>query len=684
MNEEDGRVVHGAESRAAGRVAALDGLRGVAVLGVLAFHAGLTWMPGGFLGVSAFFTLSGFLIAGLLLDEWDQHHRIDLRAFWGRRVRRLLPASLVCLVGIAAFGLTVSAPVGRLDLRGDILAALAQVANWRFVLDERSYADLFAEPSPVLHFWSLAIEEQAYLLLPLVVVGVLHLARRREAVGSVLALLAVVSTLLMVAIAGAGHLTQAYYGTHTRAAEILWGAAAAAVLGGLSVRSALSERGTRLLGLASWPAIAAMGAMWATATAADLWVYRFALPLHPFLTLVVVLAVVRGVGPARLLSWSPLAGLGRISYGVYLYHWPLFLWLDEGRTGLEGPPLLALRLGATLVAALVSYRWIEQPIRRLPQLAVPRLLPLAALPALVVVGALVVGSTAVAPPRWAETSAPPPPSVPPEAFEAPPASVAPAAAEGGPEVPAILDRPLRLLVVGDSVSRSLGFGLDAWAAETGAFVVWNTGTPGCGIVRSVEVRSVGGAGATPEGCTSWPTLYADRIETFRPDLVVVLVGAWDAGDHRLEPGDEWRWAGDPTFDAALRRDVDLAAEVLTAGGATVAWLTYPHFTLANYPGVDPSAEDEDTPRRLDHVNDLVAGVVADHEDVGVVDLAGHMEHRPGGVFDTDLRPDGVHFDDDGALSVSRWLGPELLRLAGYSLPSSGRVEGSDGSTWLPD
>ena len=131
---------------------ALDGLRGLAVAGVLAFHAGAPWMVGGYLGVSTFFTLSGFLITSLLLA------RPELPTFWARRARRLLPAALACLLGVAVLAPALASGAQLRSLRGDGLAALLWVANWRFIVDERSYADLFSAPSPLLHFWSLAIE----------------------------------------------------------------------------------------------------------------------------------------------------------------------------------------------------------------------------------------------------------------------------------------------------------------------------------------------------------------------------------------------------------------------------------------------------------------------------------------------------------------------------------------------
>jgi peptidoglycan/LPS O-acetylase OafA/YrhL len=152
------------------RIDALDGLRAVAVVAVLLFHLDLAWLPGGFLGVSLFFTLSGFLITRLLLDESDRTGRVALRTFWARRLRRLSPAALVVLALVALMSLWGVFEGSR--LRGDLGASLGYVANWRFATAKSTYAELFTStPSPVIHFWSLAIEEQFYVIFPVLFIA---------------------------------------------------------------------------------------------------------------------------------------------------------------------------------------------------------------------------------------------------------------------------------------------------------------------------------------------------------------------------------------------------------------------------------------------------------------------------------------------------------------------------------
>ncbi|HLZ37365.1 MAG TPA: acyltransferase, partial [Mycobacteriales bacterium] len=206
---------------AGGRLRALDGVRGLAVLAVLFFHAGMPWAHGGFLGVDTFFVLSGYLITVLLLREWRETGGVSLRRFWARRARRLLPALLLVLAALAAYAATLPTEV-RPRLRGDALATLGYVANWRFIFSGQSYFDQFSQPSPLRHMWSLAIEEQFYLVWPLVVFACLRLGRgRRRILVGVAAAGVVVSTLVMAALYDSTDPSRAYYGTDSRMHTIL-------------------------------------------------------------------------------------------------------------------------------------------------------------------------------------------------------------------------------------------------------------------------------------------------------------------------------------------------------------------------------------------------------------------------------------------------------------------------------
>ncbi|MGF7238354.1 MAG: acyltransferase family protein, partial [Frankia sp.] len=354
---------------------ALDGLRAIAVLAVLLYHAGVTWLPGGLLGVDLFFVLSGFLITGLLLGEWNRSGRIDLARFWGRRARRLLPALLVLLLAVCAYARFVASPTQAASLRDDGLATLFYVGNWRFALSHQGYFDTTA-PSPLRHTWSLAVEEQFYLVWPLVVILVLGLASRRApkkrraprpaarllrrvalvgAVGSA-------ATAAVMSTAGVND-SRIYYGTDTRSQALFVGAALAATL---VLRGEPTGRAKRaILATAGAVAMGAVLVVFATVGGQSTGLYQGGF-LALAVAVVVALAsvVMLPASPlARALSVPPLRYVGRISYGLYLYHWPLFLTMTAGRTHLTGHALLGARFAATFVVAAVSARFVEQPIR---------------------------------------------------------------------------------------------------------------------------------------------------------------------------------------------------------------------------------------------------------------------------------------------------------------------------------
>ena len=202
---------------------ALDGIRGLSVAAVLVFHGGLGWASGGFLGVSTFFTLSGFLITSLLLDEYQMTGRIALLEFWTRRFRRLMPAALLTLSGVALYGALLANPQQLWRLRADSLSSLFYFANWQFMFSGRAYEELFVRPSPVQHFWSLSIEEQFYLAFPLLFLAICRWAGgSRARLGGALAALAATSLVLTACLhQPEGASTRVYYGTDTRAAELL-------------------------------------------------------------------------------------------------------------------------------------------------------------------------------------------------------------------------------------------------------------------------------------------------------------------------------------------------------------------------------------------------------------------------------------------------------------------------------
>jgi peptidoglycan/LPS O-acetylase OafA/YrhL len=367
----------------------LDGLRAIAVMAVLLYHADLTWIPGGFLGVEVFFVISGYLITALLLAEWHQKGRISLKDFWLRRARRLLPALYVLLVVTLTFSV-VFLPGEVAELRADVIAAVGYVTNWFLILGQQSYFESVGRPSLLQHLWSLAVEEQFYLIWPIVLAvglgfGATRLRRRR--VLAVALVGAAASALAMALMYTPGvDPSRVYFGTDTRATGLLCGAALAFMWSpGDKYRPAearhqrlrLPDRG-RFRRRWGWTtpllldvlSIAALGGLiWFFLHLGEFepFLYRGGLALVGLTTLAAIMAVVHPyahVG-SYLLGSAPMRWLGVRSYGIYLWHWPVFMVTrPELDVPFEGLPLLALRLGITIVLADLSYRLVETPIRR--------------------------------------------------------------------------------------------------------------------------------------------------------------------------------------------------------------------------------------------------------------------------------------------------------------------------------
>ncbi len=363
----------------------LDGLRALAVIAVLLYHADLPWIPGGFLGVEVFFVISGYLITALLLAEWQKRGTIDLKNFWLRRARRLLPALYVLVVVCLAYAV-VFLPGEVAGLRGDAVAAFGYVTNWYLIFGHESYFEAVGRPSLLKHLWSLAVEEQFYLLWPPILALGLGVAATRLRYRRVLFLAlggAVASAVAMALLYQPGaDPSRVYYGTDTRATGLLIGA----TLAFLWVPQPSTDTGTlrrnpaysRFRRRWKWAVPALLDIVGIGALGALIWfslhlgefqplLYRGGLVAVGFATaaLIAVIAYPRARTGSRLLAWRPLRWVGERSYGIYLWHWPVFM---VTRPDLDVPfggwPLLCLRLGATVVLADLSYRYVETPIRR--------------------------------------------------------------------------------------------------------------------------------------------------------------------------------------------------------------------------------------------------------------------------------------------------------------------------------
>lgn len=653
---------------------ALDGLRGVAVGAVLCFHGDLGELGGGFLGVSTFFTLSGFLITSLLLVEHRDHGSVDLGAFWTRRARRLLPGAIAGLALAVAISAVLANPVALRELPGEVTAALGYSANWWFLHADVSYGERFFAPSAVGHYWSLAIEEQFYVVLPVVVLLVGWRRRSSRAVlGVVCAAGIAASVLVSAAVHEAGGDTdRAYYGSDARAAELLVGSLLAVVLlrrtaapsavpapgapaavpgngPGAAPAAAYARSGSRrralrrdpprvgrrvgpvevILAAAGAVALAALAGIWHTAELADDWLYEGGFALHAALSAAVV-AACTVPGPVRaLLSAAPLRWLGRHSYGLYLYHWPIFLLLNAGRVHWSTWPLFGLRVSVTLVAAVVSMHLVETPIRMQRSPLAGR----AGLVAAPLIGALVVAGAFVARARGPE---------PPTDFDAAlrdaPQVLAEIQAGGAPSV----------TVLGDSTGLVDMFGLGAWGQDSRRLAVTDASVElGCTIGRDGELLDERSVWTPLRDVCRWDRAWPDHLRD-GTDGALLFFGAWDLQPRRDLPG--IHGAVRPP-DAAYRRylhaEMRAAAALVEQKGVRVIWVTTP-------PLAGRSAE------AVAWFNTLVEQVAAEGSNSVVLDLHALVASWPP-AKDRDRRPDGVHFSDRAIEVVSReWLGDAVV------------------------
>ncbi len=620
---------------------ALDGLRGLAVAGVLFFHGG--HLTGGFLGVDAFFVLSGFLITSLLLTEARYRGRIALGAFWMRRARRLLPALVCVLATVAVYARFLAKPDELATIRGDALATIGYFANWRAIFTSRDYWALYRSPSPLNHTWSLAIEEQFYLVWPLLVAALVRGCRHRTAAKRLLVtsiVLAIASLAWTLVIFDPANPSRVYFGTDTRIASILLGAALAAWL---ALRGPVAARRPRvvleLVAIAALVALAAAFTRWSGSSDS---LYRGGLFACAVAVVVVIAAAVHpSRGPvSRLLSFRPFCALGLVSYGVYLWHWPVYVVLDRSRAHLTGWPLLALRVGVTLGIAVISYRVVEQPIRRragAPPSARRFTLAFAAGAALVAAIVVATPSAPARPRLVADRIRPPIPVRWPQKG---------APQKGAPQHARIQ----RVLVVGNSIALYTGDEGFKQLHTTPPLDVLNLGSVGCRLLPE-ETRSRFPSGDILEGQgEACRDRWAFAVSVFRPNVVVMLVS--DATDAVHEINGRWTAPCERAYDDVFEYELHDQVRLLASKGARVIVAT------SAYTGFPYKSADWF--RHNDCQNAMLRRVVSSEPRAVLADLFKWMCPRLDSDCETHLsgavlRPDGVHFRDASARAVAAWL-----------------------------
>ena len=652
-----------------GYVPALDGLRALSVCAVIAYHAGWSALPGGFLGVEVFFVISGFLITTLMLEERESSGRVSLRHFWMRRFRRLMPALATMLVATliaVTFVWTDAAP----DFRRDVLASVFYASNWWQIFGVD--VPYFGTGSlPVLrHLWSLAVEEQWYLVWPLVFVALIGRAKVRRIQLGVIAVVTSLVVMVLTALAfvpdDETRTNLLYLGTHTRSSGILAGAALALLWSprsdGVSKRRIIDASMT-ILSLAS---IAVVGFLMATLHVEDGELYRGGLAATSLATVVVIAAVIRRnsglVG--ELVSLPILVAIGKRAYGLYLWHWPIFVVLDAR----ESTPELLLAAVVTIVCNELTYRFVELPVRggaagRLraswPNFSRMRRRLFTSIGALVV--ATVVGSSVQLTGIQARDVSIDQGNT--DVVFVAPSTVPPTTVPGVLTTSTTLAKlPRRVVIVGDSQAHSLYVNRPSGIEET--FQLSNGSIDGCGVYD----RGVGVGGRNDRfrrnfaNCVGFEEKWAKSATTARADVALVVIGAWEVLD--IEVG-KLRFVvdsvpADTLFMAQLRKGIDALLATKTA----VAILEIPCMRPVDSKGGPvPALKERGDDLRTGHLNKLIKQVVETYASQ-VSFVEGPSEWCESAKISSSLsyRWDGVHVYKPGAKLILETIADDLLAI----------------------
>jgi peptidoglycan/LPS O-acetylase OafA/YrhL len=629
----------------------LDGIRALAVASVVLFHAGIPGAGGLYMGVDGFFVLSGFLITSLLLADYAKNNKISFGSFYARRARRLFPA-LILLIAVVLIGEYLWGDKASFaSIRGDSLAALFYVSNWYYIATHSGYFGASSLLSPLQHTWSLAIEEQFYIFWPMVIFLLFRRKHSPKQLAKIAAVGSLISAVLMAIIYGNGEgLNAAYYSTETRGQALLVGCFLAAVMSEPDNFVLKNKERLKLLGPA---ALFLVGLLWSFAAGPPSWMFRGGFFISDILVATVIgsaVLVTSGI-ITKALSTPPLVGLGKISYGVYLWMFPITQVFTAERTGFTGVFLFAIRVVFILLASMASYFFIERPIRSKHFL---KLKPTAAVATFFAVLCLVAGSIGLG-------------------------NISPSSGRIviSPTKAVIKGRPLRVFVAGDSVALTLGIGLGQQSYRWNV-KVYDDAILGCGVMTGGLVDSDGTVEPQAGGintCQHDIAQYANEVKTIRPDVSVLLAGRWEVMNRNYGSG--FIHIGDPTFDSQLRAGLVNTINLLHVTGAPVVLLTCPYFE--QLPGPNGQVLPEDQPERVDLYNQMLYSVAKQMGTwVKVIDLNAKVDPNKefqeyiGGI---QIRnQDGIHFSyppslsqitpnyPDGGLYVEPWLIPQLINI----------------------
>ena len=648
----------------------LDGIRAFSVIAVMLYHANIAWLPGGFLGVEVFFVVSGFLITSLLIEERESTQRIDLKQLWIRRARRLLPALVVMLSATAvcvAFYATDSAP----DFRRDVLPSLGYFSNWWqiFAVDTPYFA---ASSLPVLrHLWSLAVEEQWYLIWPLLFTFIFGAKWMRPKISG--ALLVTCSGAVMVATAlrfvqdDETRTNFLYLSTLTRASGLLLGAAVAMLWRPWRKTSPSSWWRSSIADALAFVSIVVLGALMATVHVADARLYQGGLAATTIASAVIIAVVMRpnGLFVKKFFSQELFVEIGRRSYGLYLWHWPIFVVAHARDSGNR----LAVGLALTVIINEFVYQFVEIPTRQgalgiwwrnRPQLSamrrrLPVLIAAVVAASLGVTGVKVVGIEARDLAIDISTA---------NLIFTVPTTVASASSlpAASTTTTTIAKLPRKLLIVGDSQAHALAINKPSGIEKT--FVITDGSIDGCGIYD----RGVGVGGTNGNfrrnfaNCVGFEKSWAKSATKARADVVLVVIGAWEVLDLKIN---SFTFVvntlpADTMFRTQMKRGID----ALRATGATVALLEVACMRPVDSKGGPvPALPQRGDDMRTRHLNNLLREIAAPEDD-GVFFVSGPKEWCNDPKISTSLsyRWDGVHAYKPGAKLIFETIATSILQL----------------------
>ncbi|GAA3548055.1 membrane protein [Aeromicrobium flavum] len=640
------------------RSSALDGARGYAVLVLLAYHFGVEALQGAWVGLNLFFVFSGYVIVMILLKEHARFGRVSVLDFYRRRARRLLPALTLLILAVGTWAVVAADHATRRPMKDDILATVGFVMNWRLVSQADQYFAEFGNPSFFRHVWTLSVEEQFYIVAPIAAVLLVRMVGSRALRVGIILAVAVASAVwtAQIGLATAEAQAHAYYGTDTRIQALLAGMAMAFAVGPDREGRRPRQMSPRTAGLLAWTAtLVTTAGFFLVPPMAPLMFERGGMLALSLLTALGIAGIVQvGPGPyRRIFTWGPLVYLGILTYGLYLWHWPVKLWLD--RYAADLPVVAELLVGSvvTLAVAALSFHLVEVPVMRgglgrlTGSLRKGRVLAVAAT-AVVLVLAFRVGAV---PTVQEDLAAGRIPELTPETAPYEPGSA-----------------PLRVAIYGDSVPYYLSDGFPADRYPD--LELTNLAVEGCGLLPLTTYWSPGYREPVKPECRASREEMTERLRDARADVLVLMVGT-DLGT--LHERDDGTLIGpdDPELGSLVDEQLDdlrAAAEAAGVRQVQVATLPCREVSVERLPSPpfdrDWMREHTEVTRNLaepDRANRWLTEW-AKGTDTPVLDLNGALGCDDGfrrQINGITLFRDALHFSDEAAPMLWTWLAPAV-------------------------